>query len=166
MPVFPNDEPHPTTSHGDLLVQICGGTEDTVTHALRRLMRVTRASLTLRWMCRGFVRPNTLDRRAGVDAQPARVQGRHGQPDAGDDALMDELVWVQSRRRRAGVGRRRQYQVVRVIRNRVEFWDRTALKTQELIIGRTKEIGAPLDGEHETDVPALRRRTRTARSPR
>ena len=42
MPVFPNDEPHPDPSHGDLLLQICGGTEDTVTHALRRLMRATR----------------------------------------------------------------------------------------------------------------------------
>jgi deferrochelatase/peroxidase EfeB len=32
-------------------------------------------------------------------------------------------------------------------------WDRTALRTQELVIGRSKASGAPLDGTKETDVP-------------
>jgi len=36
----------------------------------------------------------------------------------------------------------------------VEFWDRTALHTQEAIIGRFKDSGAPLDGVSETDIPA------------
>ncbi len=153
MPVFPNDEPHPDTSHGDLLVQICGGTEDTVTHALRRLMRVSRASLTLRWMASGFVRPNTL---TGGQVSTRNLLGfKDGtaNPAPTDDALMDELVWVQAGDAEPAWAVGGSYQVVRVIRNRVEFWDRTALKTQELIIGRTKVSGAPLDGEHETDVP-------------
>ncbi len=108
MPVFPNDEPHPDQSHGDLLLQICGGTEDTVTHALRRLMRVTRASLTLRWMAERLRPAEHADRRAGVDAQPARVQGRHGQPVA-ERRCADGRARLGARRRcRAGVGRRRE----------------------------------------------------------
>ena len=153
MPVFPNDEPHPDTSHGDLLLQICGGTEDTVTHALRRLMRVTRSSLTLRWMANGFVRPNTL---TGGQVSTRNLLGfKDGtaNPAPGDRALMDELVWVQPGDAEPAWAVGGSYQVVRVIRNRVEFWDRTALKTQELIIGRNKESGAPLDGSKETDLP-------------
>lgn len=153
MPTFPNDEPHPATSHGDLLLQICGGTEDTVTHALRRLMRVTRASLTLRWMANGFVRPNTL---TGGQVSTRNLLGfKDGtaNPSPTDDALMDQIVWVQPGDAEPAWTVGGSYQVVRIIRNRVEFWDRTALKTQELIIGRTKITGAPLDGERETDVP-------------
>jgi len=153
MPVFPNDEPHPDQSHGDLLLQICGGTEDTVTHALRRLMRVTRASLTLRWMASGFVRPNTL---TGGQVSTRNLLGfKDGtaNPSPSDDALMDELVWVQDGDAEPSWAVGGSYQVVRIIRNRVEFWDRTALKTQELIIGRSKVAGAPLDGQRETDIP-------------
>jgi deferrochelatase/peroxidase EfeB len=35
----------------------------------------------------------------------------------------------------------------------VEFWDRTALRTQELIIGRHKNIGAVLGSTVETVAP-------------
>jgi deferrochelatase/peroxidase EfeB len=153
MPVFPNDEPHPDTSHGDLVLQICGRTEDTITHALRRLMRATRASLTLRWMQSGFVRPNTL---TGGQVSTRNLLGfKDGtaNPAPADATLMDELVWVQPGDAEPAWTVGGSYQVVRVIRNHVEFWDRTALKTQELIIGRSKESGAPLDGTHETDAP-------------
>ena len=62
MPSFPNDEPHPESSHGDLVIQICADHDDTCTHALRRLMSTGRKYLTLRWMLSGFVRPNKLAR--------------------------------------------------------------------------------------------------------
>lgn len=154
MPNFPNDEPHADQSHGDLLVQVCAESPEGCNHALRRLMRVTRAELTLKWMLPGFQEPNRLG--------PARASQRNlmgfkdgtANLEPADDAEMDELVWVQPGDDEPDWAVGGTYVVARRIRMRVEFWDRTALHTQEAIIGRFKDTGAPLDGEFETDVPA------------
>jgi len=153
MPTFPNDKPDIARLHGDLLVQICAGTPETCNHVLRRLMRATRESLVLKWLMPGFNTPNTLG--------PGRATGRNmlgfkdgtANPDSGDGALMDDLVWIGAETDEPSWTVGGTYQVVRLIRNRVEFWDRTALRTQETIIGRHKATGAPLGMTAETDVP-------------
>jgi deferrochelatase/peroxidase EfeB len=153
MPAFPNDTLQPERVHGDVLVQVNGGTNETCIHALRRLMRATRDSMVVRWMVPGFNQPNTLE--------PGRVSTRNllGFKDGtanlagGDDDLMAGLVWVQAGDDEPGWTAAGSYHVVRIIRMRVEFWDRTPLRTQETIIGRKKATGAPLDGTTETDVP-------------
>lgn len=155
MPKFPNDALEPGRTHGDLLAQVCAQRPETCVHALRRLMRASRASVTLRWMMNGFVEPNTLG--------PGRASGRNllgfkdgtANPDASDRAVARELVWVTEADGEPAWAAGGTYMVVRLIRNRVEFWDRTPLRTQETIMGRYKDTGAPLDGRFETDVPGF-----------
>jgi len=152
MPNFPNDRLEADQTHGDLLIQICGGAPDTCQHALRRLMRVTRRTLVLRWLLPGFLRPNTQTQGTSTRNLLGFKDGT-ANIDGTDDALMDQLVWVQAGDPEPAWATGGSYHVARLIRMNVEFWDRTPLRTQETIIGRTKETGAPLDGQAETDVP-------------
>jgi len=155
MPAFPNDRPDPSRSHGDLVIQLCARRDATLHHAIRRLMRATRATLTLRWMQSGFQEPNTLGAGRASTRNMLGFKDGTANPDPADGAAMDRTVWVQPADDEPEWAIGGTYQVVRLIRNRVEFWDRTPLRTQELIMGRGKETGAPLDGTTETDVPAF-----------
>jgi deferrochelatase/peroxidase EfeB len=166
MPFLANDRLDPARSHGDLLLILQADHPDGCVHALRRIMRRTRAGLVLRWMLAGFNRP---------DPNPAagRTQTRNllgfkdgtANPDAADTALMDDLVWLRRSRDEPQWTVGGTYQVVRVIRMFVEQWDRAALREQESIIGRRKHSGAPLGRAAETDQPAYQDDPAGARIP-
>jgi deferrochelatase/peroxidase EfeB len=155
MPAFPNDSLQPERVHGDLLVQVCGGSNETCIHALRRLMRATRDSMVVRWMVPGFNQPNTMGTGRTSTRNLLGFKDGTANLHSSDARLMDELVWLQPGDAEPEWAAHGSYHVVRLIRMRVEFWDRTPLRTQETIIGRTKETGAPLDATAETDVPAF-----------
>jgi deferrochelatase/peroxidase EfeB len=151
MPTFPIDDLDPAQSHGDVLVQICAHQRDTVAHTLRELLRAVRGSLQLRWTIDGFSgaargptpRNNTRNLFAFRDGT--------ANPPTSDGALMNELVWAGSGEPAWAAGG--TYQVVRVIRMHVEFWDRVGLKEQQHMIGRYRASGAPLGGSEEFENP-------------
>lgn len=153
MPKFPNDRLAPDRVHGDICIQICAGNPDSCVHALRRIMRATRRDLTLAWMLPAFQRPNTLGAGQTDTRNLLGFKDGTANPDPTSPTLMDDLVWVQTGDAEPAWTVGGSYQVVRLIRMRVEFWDRTALRTQETIMGRSKSSGAPLDGKLETDAP-------------
>jgi deferrochelatase/peroxidase EfeB len=151
---FNHDQIDPARTHGDLLLQLCASEPDACVHALRILMRATRSTLVLRWMLPGFQRPNTLDHGRTNTRNLLGFKDGTANPDASDDGLMNDLVWVPgSVPGEPEWTKDGSYMVVRTIRTKVEFWDRTALATQEDIIGRHKASGAPLGQKREADIP-------------
>ena len=51
---FPNDSLDAALCHGDLLLQICANTQDTVIHALRDVIKHTPDLLSVRWKRKGL----------------------------------------------------------------------------------------------------------------
>jgi deferrochelatase/peroxidase EfeB len=155
MTKFQNDALDPAVCHGDLSLQICANTPDTNIHALRDILKNTPDLMVLRWKQEGSV-PVLPARPDGVRESARNFLGfRDGtaNPDSQDAALMDRFVWIGEAGGEPAWATNGAYQVVRIIRNFVERWDRTPLGEQERIIGRRKATGAPFMGHVENDLP-------------
>lgn len=146
------DELRPEQLHGDVLVLLQGDQVDVPIYALRVLRMATTKWLKLRWAQDIFIRPDT-------DPKPNAVTSRNlmgfkdgtANPDVTLDDLMQEVVWaLPSEPEWASGG---TYQVVRKFRMLIEEWDGSTLGKQQLVFGRKKVTGAPLDGKTEVDVP-------------
>ncbi len=151
---FPNDSLDAALCHGDLLLQICANTNETVIHALRDIIKHSPDLLSVRWKREGF-----------ISAHSARSQGKEtpinllgfkdgtANPKTSDKPLMDQVVWVGDNAGEPAWAVGGSYQAARIIRFHVEFWDRTPLQEQQTIFGREKHSGAPLGMKHEHDEP-------------
>ena len=155
MEQFPNDALDRQSCHGDLMLQICSNTSEANIHALRDVIKNLPDLLALRWKLDGFLPPHTI-KRAGKDTVRNLLGFKDGTANlaVSDSALMERMVWVQPASDEPAWTAGGSYQVVRIIRNLVERWDRTPLAEQQRIIGRNKMSGAPLGMNNEHDVPA------------
>jgi deferrochelatase/peroxidase EfeB len=161
MPFLANDRLDPKLSHGDISIIFESGHNDTMQFALRQLMRRTRSDLVLRWMIDGYARGIGAGRAADAHASPEVATPRNllgfkdgtSNLDVADNTVMDRHVWVGPDDGEPEWAVGGTYQAVRIIRNFVEFWDRTQLVEQEALIGRAKVSGAPLGLSGEFDDP-------------
>jgi deferrochelatase/peroxidase EfeB len=146
MPPFPNDFLDPAWLGGDLLLQFCANHPDVIHHAIRDILKQTRGSMQLRWKMEGYASP---PRPSGT---PRNLLGFKDGTANPTGTLAGSLVWVDdpAEPRWAQGG---SYQVVRLIRMLVEFWDRVSINEQQNMFGRRRDSGAPLDGTGEFDAP-------------
>lgn len=154
LPHFPGDNLDPDRSGGDIAVQACADDPQVAVHAIRNLARIGFGTVSVRWSQLGFGKTSSTT----PDAQtPRNLFGFKDGTDnigSGDRALLDEHVWAGGGDGWMAGG---SYLVARRIRMHIETWDRTSLREQEDIFGRSKGEGAPVGAEKERDKPVLAR---------
>ncbi|ANI31672.1 peroxidase [Yersinia entomophaga] len=151
---FPNDSLDASLCHGDILLQICANTNETVIHALRDIIKHTPDLLSVRWKREGFISAHSA--RSKGKETPINLLGfKDGtaNPKTSDVPLISRVVWVPDNVGEPAWAVGGSYQAARIIRFKVEFWDRTPLQEQQTIFGRDKHSGAPLGMVHEHDEP-------------
>lgn len=150
---FHNDALAAELCHGDILLQFCANTQDTVVHALRDVVKSVPDQMVLKWAQAGNV--PVLPPQPGTPPESARnllgFRDGSANPDSADALTMDRVVWVGSDGGEPAWAEGGSYVAIRIVRNLVERWDRTPLGEQERIIGRTKMTGAPLDRPDGTE---------------
>ncbi|MFO1141552.1 MAG: iron uptake transporter deferrochelatase/peroxidase subunit [Amaricoccus sp.] len=154
MTKFRNDALIVDICHGDLMLQFCANTQDSVVHALRDVVKNLPDQLVLKWMQAGSVPVLPVPASGPPESARNLLGFRDGSanPDSADAALMERIVWVARDDGEPAWATAGSYQAIRIIRNLVERWDRTPLGEQERIIGRMKMSGAPLDHPDGTEA--------------
>ena len=147
MKSFPNDSLQPDLCHGDLMLQLCANSPDTIHHALRDIAKHTRGGMQARYRQDGFV---SQPRPSGAPRNLLGFKDGISQPAPSED---EEILWVQPNSGEPSWAVGGSYQVTRFIRMLVEFWDRVSINEQENMFGRRRDSGAPLDGQNELDAP-------------
>ena len=148
LPAFPGDTLDPALCGGDLAVQACSDDPQVAVHAVRNLTRIAAGRAAVRWAQLGFGKASATE---SAGPTPRNLFGfKDGTANIlGDDAgALAEHVWAHGSDG-SGWMADGSYLVARRIRMTIETWDRTSLDEQETVIGRTKDVGAPLGRARE-----------------
>ena len=147
IPAFSTDALQDRWGQTDLLLQVGADDAVTLTHAIRMLTKDLSTLTRVAWMQQGF--------RSAAPAVPgtgttrnlmSQVDGTVN-PTPGTDQF-DEVVWVQDGEDWVAGG---TVLVLRRIRMLLDTWDILDRETQETVIGRRIESGAPLGRTKEND---------------
>lgn len=138
LPHFPRDQLRSHYSGGDICIQACADDPQVAFHAVRNLVRVARASVTMRWSQSGF---NSFE---GSDTPRNLFGFKDGTGNPQGEAL-NETVWYQG----DNWLKNGSFLVARRIQMHLETWDRTSLRGQEETFGRHRDSGAPLGKKSE-----------------
>jgi deferrochelatase/peroxidase EfeB len=158
LPELPGDTViSPDISDGDICVQACADDPQVAFHVIRNFARIAAGTAMLRWSQVGFGRASATSR---AQQTPRNLMGfKDGTRNikVEDSTSTEDFVWVGDETDQDWM-RDGSYLVMRKIRMQIEAWDSDSLADQERVMGRTKEVGAPLSGRHEHDPLRLERR--------
>ena len=157
LPHFPADNLDPARCGGDLVVQACADDPQVAVHAIRNLSRAAFGAATIRWTQLGFGRTSSTSTAQRTPRNLFGFKDGTANIKAEDTSSVEEHVWVPASVTTADPAAAwlvdGSYLVARRIRMRIETWDRTSLREQENVVGRTKAEGAPLSGGTEFTAP-------------
>ncbi len=150
----PNDALRTATCHGDLVLQFCANSPETVLHALRDIIKHTPALLSVRWRKDGYISSHTAATQG--KETPVNLLGfKDGtaNPSVDNPQSIKNIALVAPHHQEPKWAEEGSYLAIRLIRFKVEHWDRTPLQEQQQIFGRNRSTGAPLGMHHEHDTP-------------
>lgn len=154
LPHFRGDDLQPNRSGGDIIVQACADDPQVAVHAIRNLARIGFGRVRVRWSQLGFGRTSSTSREQQTPRNLFGFKDGTNNLKAEDTSLLQDHVWAEAGSRPGEAWMQGgSYLVARRIRMHIETWDRTSLREQEQLIGRTKAEGAPLSGGKEFTAP-------------
>jgi deferrochelatase/peroxidase EfeB len=152
LPHFPGDVLDDAISRGDLCIQACANDSQVAVHAIRNLVRIGFGTAGVRWSQTGFGKSSATTHAGPTPRNLFGFKDGTANITADQPGDLEDFVWVQSGDGPAWMAGG-SYLAARKIRMTIETWDRTSLREQEAVFGRTKREGAPLSGGGEFDQP-------------
>lgn len=138
LPHFPRDQLREPYIGGDICIQACADDPQVAFHAVRNLVRVGRANVTMRWSQSGF---NSFE----GNETPRNLFGFKDGTGNPQGEELAQTVWYQGDNWLKGGS----FLVARRIQMHLETWDRTNLHGQEETFGRYRDSGAAFGKQTE-----------------